>query len=91
MIKIEKLDDVEGVLEMHGKMDDLLAETVLIMWTLANRLEAETGTPAEYHIAAMAQVATDNRFTEVFDRTVSKQQAVDLGSIIWKWGSGDEP
>lgn len=91
MIKIEKLNAVEGVLEMQGKVEDLVAETVLIMRSLAQRLETQTGIPAADHIAGMAMVATDPRMVEAYDETVHRQPGVDLGSVIWKWGTGDEP
>ena len=78
-------------MEMRGTADELTAETVLIMRTLAQRLEAQTGIPAEDHIAAMAQTATDDRLVGVFDKIMEEQPGVDLGSVLWKWGSGDEP
>lgn len=91
MIKIGKTGKVDGILEMHGTVDELTAETVLIMRTLAQRLEAQTGIPADDHIAAMAQTATDDRLVGVFDKIMEEQPGIDLGSVLWKWGNGDEP
>ena len=93
MIKIEKTDKEksEGFLEMRGTVREILAETILIMRTLAQRLEAETGIPAADHIAGMAQVATDDRFIDCFYQVIHEQPGVNLGSVLWKWGNGDEP
>lgn len=91
MIKIEKLGKADGLLEMRGTIDELTAETIIIMRTLAERLEAETNTSADVHIAAMAEVATDGRLKDVFNNIGHIQPGVDLGSVLWKWGSGDEP
>ena len=91
MIKIGKTGKIDGTLEMRGSSDELLAETILIIRTLAQQLEAQADIPAVDHIVAMAQVATDDRLKEGFDRLMHKQPGVDLGSILWKWGSGDEP
>ena len=93
MIKIEKTDKEksEGFLEMRGTVREILAETILIMRTLAKRLEAETGIPADDHIVAMAEVATDDRLKGAFNNVMHKEPGVDLGSVLWKWGNGDEP
>lgn len=91
MIKIVKTGKTDGVLEMRGAADELTAETILIMRTLAQRLESISGIPAADHISAMANVATDDRMAEAFDKLVEEQPGVDLGSVLWKWGNGDEP
>lgn len=91
MIKIDKIGTAEGCLEMRGASDLLIAETIIIMRTLAKQLESQTGTPADVHIMAMAEVATDNRLRDTFNKVVHKEPGVDLGSVLWKWESGDEP
>ena len=79
MIKIGKTGKVYDILEMRGTLEELTAETVLIMRTLARRLEAQTGIPADYHIVAMAHTATDDRLVGVFDKFMEEQLGVDPG------------
>lgn len=79
MIKIEKLGKTDGVLEMRGTIDELTAETIIIMRTLADRLEAETDISADVHIAAMAEVATAGRLKDAFNNIGHIQPGVDLG------------
>ena len=87
MSKIAKTGKTEGVLEMRGTADELTAETIIIMKSLSRQPEAQTGIPAVKHIAAMAQVATDERMTDAYTKTVEKRPGVDLGPCF---GNGGE-